>query len=52
MAEKRLLAVFAHPVDETFRPGGTLALLAWRGVERIANPPYIYRLATAIPREP
>ena len=28
-----LLAVFAHPDDETFRPGGTLALLARRGVE-------------------
>lgn len=27
-----LLAVFAHPDDETFRPGGTLALLAQRGV--------------------
>lgn len=27
-----LLAVFAHPDDETFRPGGTLALLAWQGV--------------------
>ena len=30
--EHRLLAVFAHPDDETFRPGGTLALLARRGV--------------------
>lgn len=29
---KALLAVFAHPDDETFRPGGTLALLAQRGV--------------------
>lgn len=28
----RLLAVFAHPDDETFRCGGTLALLALRGV--------------------
>lgn len=28
----RLLAVFAHPDDETFRCGGTLALLARRGV--------------------
>jgi LmbE family N-acetylglucosaminyl deacetylase len=28
-----LLAVFAHPDDETFRPGGTLALLAQRGVK-------------------
>jgi LmbE family N-acetylglucosaminyl deacetylase len=26
------LAVFAHPDDETFRPGGTLALLARKGV--------------------
>ena len=29
---QRLLAVFAHPDDETFRSGGTLALLARRGV--------------------
>jgi LmbE family N-acetylglucosaminyl deacetylase len=28
-----LLAVFAHPDDETFRPGGTLALLARLGVD-------------------
>jgi len=28
-----LLAVFAHPDDETFRCGGLLALLAGRGVE-------------------
>ncbi len=28
-----ILAVFAHPDDETFRSGGTLALLAQRGVK-------------------
>jgi N-acetylglucosamine malate deacetylase 2 len=32
VTENRLLAVFAHPDDETFRPGGTLALLAQQGV--------------------
>ncbi len=32
MAKLALLAVFAHPDDETFRCGGTLALLAVRGV--------------------
>jgi len=30
---KRLLAVFAHPDDESFRPGGSLALMAAKGVE-------------------
>jgi N-acetylglucosamine malate deacetylase 2 len=29
----RLLALLAHPDDETFRPGGTLALLAQLGVK-------------------
>ena len=28
-----LLAVFAHPDDESFRCGGTLALLAQRGIQ-------------------
>ena len=31
--QRRLLAVLAHPDDETFGPGGTLALCAQRGVE-------------------
>jgi LmbE family N-acetylglucosaminyl deacetylase len=31
MADRCLLAVFAHPDDETYRPGGTLALLAQAG---------------------
>jgi len=32
MPERTLLAIFAHPDDETFRCGGALALLAARGV--------------------
>ena len=32
MTSTSLLAAFAHPDDETFRPGGMLALLARRGV--------------------
>jgi N-acetylglucosamine malate deacetylase 2 len=31
--DRSLLAVFAHPDDETFRPGGTLALLSQCGVQ-------------------
>jgi LmbE family N-acetylglucosaminyl deacetylase len=31
-SQRRLLAVLAHPDDETFGPGGTLALCAQRGV--------------------
>jgi LmbE family N-acetylglucosaminyl deacetylase len=31
--DRRLLAVFAHPDDETFGAGGTLALYARRGVQ-------------------
>jgi len=30
VSERCLLAVFAHPDDEAYRPGGTLALLARR----------------------
>jgi LmbE family N-acetylglucosaminyl deacetylase len=32
MTNRRLLAVFAHPDDESFRPGGTLAMLDRWGV--------------------
>src|SRR5574340_632415 len=33
MAQRRLLAIFAHPDDETFGTGGTLAYYARHGVE-------------------
>jgi LmbE family N-acetylglucosaminyl deacetylase len=33
MTERALLAVLAHPDDESFGPGGTLALYAERGVQ-------------------
>ncbi len=32
MAQRDLLAIFAHPDDEAYRPGGTLVRLARRGV--------------------
>ena len=32
MTRPRLLAIFAHPDDETYRPGGTLAILVRQGV--------------------
>lgn len=60
----RLLAVFAHPDDETFICGGTLAKYAAAGVEitlvsatrgemgrRMGNPPYLNRETIAAARE-
>jgi len=61
---KKLLAVFAHPDDETFICGGTLAKYASEGVEitlvsatrgemgrRMGNPPYINRESMPAIRE-
>ncbi|MFC4808886.1 PIG-L family deacetylase [Paenibacillus sp. GCM10023250] len=61
---RKLLAVFAHPDDETFICGGTLAKYASEGVEitlvsatrgemgrRMGNPPYLNRETMAAARE-
>lgn len=61
---RRLLAVFAHPDDESFICGGTLAKYAGEGVEitlvsatrgemgrRMGNPPYLNRETIAAARE-
>ncbi|KRE82417.1 LmbE family protein [Paenibacillus sp. Soil766] len=61
---KRLLAVFAHPDDESFICGGTLAKYARDGVDitlvsatrgdmgrRMGNPPYLNRETMAATRE-
>ncbi|WP_018751109.1 PIG-L family deacetylase [Paenibacillus sanguinis] len=61
---RRMLAVFAHPDDETFICGGTLAKYASEGVEiklvsatrgemgrRMGNPPYLNRETMAAARE-
>jgi bacillithiol biosynthesis deacetylase BshB2 len=63
-AGRRLLAVFAHPDDETFICGGTLAKYASEGVaitlvsatrgemgRRMGNPPYLNRETIAAARE-
>lgn len=62
--KRKLLAVFAHPDDETFICGGTLAKYAAEGVEitlvsatkgdmgrRMGNPPYLNRETMAAARE-
>ncbi len=61
---RRLLAVFAHPDDESFICGGTLAKYASEGVDitlvsatrgemgrRMGNPPYVTRETMPIVRE-
>lgn len=61
---KRLLAVFAHPDDESFICGGTLAKYAGEGVDitlvsatrgemgrRMGNPPYLNRESMPAARE-
>lgn len=61
---RKLLAVFAHPDDETFICGGTLAKYAAEGVDitlvsatrgemgrRMGNPPYLNRETIAAARE-
>ncbi|MGG6314595.1 PIG-L family deacetylase [Paenibacillus macerans] len=61
---RKLLAVFAHPDDESFVCGGTLAKYAGEGVEitlvsatrgemgrRMGNPPYLNRETIAAARE-
>ncbi|MBM7568615.1 PIG-L family deacetylase [Paenibacillus sacheonensis] len=61
---RKLLAVFAHPDDETFICGGTFAKYAAEGVEmtlvsatrgemgrRMGNPPYLNRETMAAARE-
>ncbi|SEN95636.1 PIG-L family deacetylase [Paenibacillus sp. OV219] len=62
--KRKLLAVFAHPDDESFICGGTLAKYASEGVEitlvsatkgdmgrRMGNPPYLNRESMALARE-
>ncbi|MBP3963825.1 PIG-L family deacetylase [Paenibacillus lignilyticus] len=62
--KRKLLAVFAHPDDESFICGGTLAKYAAEGVEitlvsatkgdmgrRMGNPPYLNRETMAAARE-